>query len=113
MSNQFQTPQAMPQNLTTLPTTMQYDMTCSVDPNPRTWLMARHEIEQAIRVDILVNISEHVKRRIQRELDRTEIMETEFYQHQEYAFLSDQEVQQRIDKRLPGPGESLDYPIVL
>ena len=60
MSNQFQTPQAMPQNLTTLPTTMQYDMTCSVDPNPRTWLMARHEIEQAIRVDILVNISEHV-----------------------------------------------------
>ena len=54
-----------------------------------------------------------MKRRIQRELDRTEIMETEFYQHQEYAFLSDQEVQQRIDKRLPGPGESLDYPIVL
>jgi hypothetical protein len=54
-----------------------------------------------------------VKRRIQRELDRTEVMETEFYLHREYAFLSPQEVQQKIDKRLHGPGESPDYPIVL
>ena len=44
-------------------------------------------------------------RRIQRELDRTEVMETEFYLHREYAFLSPHEVQQKIDKRLPGPGE--------